>query len=142
MDYRRELRAGHAAGDGGVGASLRISEWGPSQGSASEGRDAEHGDAHWPEAARRVGGLLQLKPWDLWRHTPKELAAAIAAYGDRHEAQAKRDAWYLANLLQPWSKERLKLTDFYTPRQVSPMQAEQDYQQFRRLAKGSNPPDG
>ena len=47
----------------------------------------------------------------------------------------------LANLLQPWARERLKATDFYTPQKVNPMQAAQQYQAFRRLARADNPPE-
>ncbi len=41
----------------------------------------------------------------------------------------------LANLLQPWSKERLKVTDFYTPRTPrSPEQEEAERARFHQMA--------
>jgi len=45
----------------------------------------------------------------------------------------RRDAWLLANLLQPWSKERLKVTDFYTPRTRSPQADEAEWARFHQL---------
>ncbi len=35
----------------------------------------------------------------------------------------------LANLLQPWSKDRLKTTDFYTPRVTNPEQEKREKEQ-------------
>lgn len=52
---------------------------------------------------------------DCWRSTPAELAVQCEGAREREQRDRQRDAWILANLLQPWSKQRLRAEDFYKP---------------------------
>ena len=57
-------------------------------------------------------GPLEMTPGEFWDSTLEEIRALAEGWKWRQERARERDAWMLANIIQPWSKKRLKPKDF------------------------------
>ena len=80
-----------------------------------------------------------------WQLTIEDALIAFAAMQDRKDDYRQRDAWMLANLLQPWSKQRLRAQDFYVPETPTSglSKAQKTEELLRRLeAQGQLAPEG
>jgi len=57
-------------------------------------------------------GPLEMRPSEFWVATPAEIKAMSDGWRWRTERNRERDAWMLANLIQPWTKKRLRPSTF------------------------------
>lgn len=85
-------------------------------------------------------GPLALLPEQFWALTYRQFWLLVDGCKERGERQKKRDAWLLANLLQPYSKEQLRPgmflgEDTHTGwKQITPEEYEQILARKKRIA--------
>jgi hypothetical protein len=56
-------------------------------------------------------GELALRPWEFWELTPAELSVMLDGYNRRERRAWERTAWLAANIMNVWTKRRLKISD-------------------------------
>ena len=70
------------------------------------------GELDWYKLQQIAYGPLGLTPDVFWSLTYAEFVMMCEGYQERVKVQRHRDAWMLANLLQPHCKERLRPESF------------------------------
>lgn len=51
---------------------------------------------------------MDIMPWDFWKLTPHEFSIMTVGFLAKQELKQGRDAWILANLIQPHVKKRMR----------------------------------
>ena len=84
-------------------------------------------------------GPLSLTPATFWELTLAEFLLLIEGFKDRCQRSQQRDAWILANLLQPHTKEKLRPAMFLGEDQQRGWKkiSEEEYQRLLKRKQGS-----
>jgi hypothetical protein len=55
--------------------------------------------------------MLAMRPEEFWRTTPAEMAALAEGYGRRERREWEKFAWLAANIMNCWTKRRIRIRD-------------------------------